>query len=565
MSTPGAAGYDAGFTGRGSAALEAGELAVLELVAIGAPLEETLDALARLFESEAEGMLASILAVKDGKVRHVAAPTLPRGWAELVDGQPIGPNQGSCGTAAYLKEPVMVADIATDRRWQAYRDAALGFGLRACWSMPIFGPEREVFGTFAFYYGEPREPTPRLLALASRASKLATVAFQRHRHLTALEQSQQHLALVYNHSSDVHFEIDVEPDGYRFVSVNPAFIKATGLTAEQVVGKLVHEVIPEPSLSLVLDKYAQAIRTKTTVRWDEVTPYPTGLKRGDVAITPVFDEAGQARHLIGSVRDMTAQYELLVDVSQLRQTEAELRHALEELQESYGKLSKLEELRDDLVHMIVHDMRSPLTALQGHLGLLEESAAGALTVAAREDLSTALRAARVVNEMANELLDVSRLEQGKLPLALGEHDLGPLAADVCHELGSLEPGRKLELDVPGQLLARYDDRLVRRVIENLVSNAVKHTPAAGRIWLSLAARGDRIRLSVADEGAGIAPEARARIFEKFGRVTGGAPERFHSAGLGLAFSKLAIEAHGGSIGLDAREPRGSVFWFELPR
>jgi PAS domain S-box-containing protein len=565
VSAPGGIESCTGFSGASSAALEAGELEVLELVAVGARLEVTLDALARLFESEAEGMLASVLAVEDGKVRHVAAPSLPRGWAEVVDGQPIGPDRGSCGTAAYLKEPVIVTDIASDRRWRDYREAALTFGLRACWSTPIFGPEREVFGTFAFYYGEPREPTPRLLALASRASRLATVAFQRHRHLTALERSQQHLALVYQHSSDVHFEIDVEPDGYRFISVNPAFTKATGLAAEQVIGKFVHEVIPEPSRSLVLDKYAQAIRTKATVRWDEVTQYPTGLKRGDVAITPVFDDTGQARQLIGSVRDMTAQYELLVDVSQLRGTEAELRHAIEELRQSYGKLSELEELRDDLVHMIVHDMRSPLMALQGHLDLVEEEASGTLTVAAREDLSTAMRAARLVNDMANELLDVSRLEQGKLPVEFGEHDLVVLLADVCRELGTLERGRKFELDVPAQFVARCDERLVRRVVENLVSNAVKHTPAAGRIWLSVVARGERARVSVADEGAGIAPEARARIFEKFGRVTRGAEERFHSVGLGLAFSKLAIEAHGGSIGVDAREPCGSVFWFELPR
>jgi hypothetical protein len=131
MSTPGAARSDSGFIGTGSAELEAGELAVFELVAIGAPLEVTLDALARLFESEAEGMLASVLAVKDGKVRHVAAPTLPRGWAELVDGQPIGPDQGSCGTAAYLKEPVMVADIANDRVRLSVADEGAGIAPEA--------------------------------------------------------------------------------------------------------------------------------------------------------------------------------------------------------------------------------------------------------------------------------------------------------------------------------------------------------------------------------------------------------------------------------------------------
>ncbi|HVY26645.1 MAG TPA: PAS domain S-box protein [Polyangiaceae bacterium] len=302
-------------------ALDEGEARVLELVAADTPLEHTLRELALLFEAQAEGMLASILFVQDGKMRHAAAPSLPAQWREAVDGEPIGPNRGSCGTAAYLKEPVIVTDISTDLRWAAYRDVALSLGLRACWSTPIMGSERDVVGTFAFYYREPREPTPRLLALAARASRLATVAFQRHRHQVALHESEQHLALVYNHSGDVLYQLGVEPEGYRFLSVNPMFTKATGIPAEAVRGKWVHEIIPEPSLSLVLEKYAQAIRARTTVRWEELTPYPTGLRRGDVAITPVYDADGQARYLIGSVRDITEQYEMARELAELRQRE----------------------------------------------------------------------------------------------------------------------------------------------------------------------------------------------------------------------------------------------------
>jgi signal transduction histidine kinase len=102
------------------------------------------------------------------------------------------------------------------------------------------------------------------------------------------------------------------------------------------------------------------------------------------------------------------------------------------------------------------------------------------------------------------------------------------------------------------------------VIENLVTNAIKHTPSGGRVEIALR-RGDRrMRVEVRDEGRGISAADRSRIFEKFG-VLGGHNERgYHSAGLGLTFCKLAVEAHGGTIGVDAGEPRGSVFWFELP-
>jgi PAS domain S-box-containing protein len=167
---------------RRAEALAAGESRILEFVAASHPLEATLEELARLFESQADGMLASILLVENGTVHQAAGPSLPREWARHVDGEPIGLDRGSCGTAAHLKMPVIVTDIASDPRWALYREPALAHGLRACWSVPILTSEREVLGTFAFYYTEPRAPTPRLLELANQASRLATVAIERHRH-----------------------------------------------------------------------------------------------------------------------------------------------------------------------------------------------------------------------------------------------------------------------------------------------------------------------------------------------------------------------------------------------
>ena len=109
-----------------------------------------------------------------------------------------------------------------------------------------------------------------------------------------------------------------------------------------------------------------------------------------------------------------------------------------------------------------------------------------------------------------------------------------------------------------------DGGLVRRVMENLVSNGIKHTPAGSALQISLANVDDRVRVEVRDRGAGVPPDARERIFEKFGTVEGRLERASHSIGLGLAFCKLAIEAQGGTIGVDAGVPAGSRFWFELP-
>ncbi|HXI44535.1 MAG TPA: GAF domain-containing protein, partial [Bryobacteraceae bacterium] len=144
-------------------ALLAGENRVLEMVAKGDSLAEILDKLCVLVEEQSSGVLASILLMDpNGKqLRHGAAPNLPKTYTEAIDGAFIGPAVGSCGTAAYRAEQVIVSDIAADPLWADFRDLALAHSLRACWSTPIFSSEGKVIGTFAMYYREPRSPSPR--------------------------------------------------------------------------------------------------------------------------------------------------------------------------------------------------------------------------------------------------------------------------------------------------------------------------------------------------------------------------------------------------------------------
>jgi signal transduction histidine kinase len=166
--------------------------------------------------------------------------------------------------------------------------------------------------------------------------------------------------------------------------------------------------------------------------------------------------------------------------------------------------------------------------------------------------------------MTLDLIDLSRLEQGKMPLTLEICDLTELAARVRDTLGSLDRERPITLEHSGPVVAQCDPVIIRRVIENLVSNCVKHTPAGSAVRIVLTEGIDRVRIAVHDQGPGIAPDARARIFEKFGTLETRQQQRYHSSGLGLAFCKLAVEAHRGTIGVDAGVSSGSTFWFELP-
>ncbi len=161
--------------------LREGEQRVLERIAAGSALPEILDALCRLVEEHARPALASILLVDaDGeRLRHGAAPHLPRAYVEAIDGSRIGERAGSCGTAAWRKAPVHVLDIATDPLWADYKELALVHGLRASWSTPIFSRDGRVLGTFALYYKEPRDSRPEDEALVARATEIAGIAIQR--------------------------------------------------------------------------------------------------------------------------------------------------------------------------------------------------------------------------------------------------------------------------------------------------------------------------------------------------------------------------------------------------
>ena len=173
---------------------------VLELIASGAPLRQTLDELVQVVEAASnEGMRASILLVDDDglRLRHASAPSLPEAYNRAIDGIAIGPAVGSCGTAAFRGETVMVSDIDTDPLWKDFRDLAVRFGLRACWSTPVFGADGAVVGTFANYYSEPRDASPRDRELTDLITRTAAIAIDHERRRSRLDREMQRLQRMY--------------------------------------------------------------------------------------------------------------------------------------------------------------------------------------------------------------------------------------------------------------------------------------------------------------------------------------------------------------------------------
>ncbi|HMJ21416.1 MAG TPA: MEDS domain-containing protein, partial [Terriglobales bacterium] len=162
-------------------ALRDGESRILEMIARDARLEEILESLVRVVEAQFAGLLCSVLLLDDdGKhAKHGAAPSLPDPYTKAVDGLCIGPKAGSCGTAMYRRELVVVTDILEDPLWEAYREVAEPYGLRACWSTPILAHSGKALGSFAMYYREPRSPSPAETRALEMATHLAGIAIER--------------------------------------------------------------------------------------------------------------------------------------------------------------------------------------------------------------------------------------------------------------------------------------------------------------------------------------------------------------------------------------------------
>jgi two-component system sensor histidine kinase/response regulator len=263
----------------------------------------------------------------------------------------------------------------------------------------------------------------------------------------------------------------------------------------------------------------------------------------------------------GGVDYVTKPFQLEEVEARVR-THLELRRKTAELERSYAQLQQLEKLRQDLTHMVAHDMRSPLLSLRIAVDMIDASAK--MVESGNAEISSmARRSVTALVEMVTQMLDVSRMEAGQMELRRADADLAALAGEVIGEFRLLAREKPITLKAEAPVHGRFDTAIVGRVLGNLVGNALKFTKADGGVTVRVIATDKEARVEVEDCGPGIAPEFHRRIFEKYARLESG--RQFAGTGLGLAFCKMAIEAHGGAIGVRSEVGQGCVFWFTLPR
>jgi len=245
-----------------------------------------------------------------------------------------------------------------------------------------------------------------------------------------------------------------------------------------------------------------------------------------------------------------------------------LKAATDSLEDTLRKLREVEKMRDDLMKMIVHDLKTPLTSVLATMEMLIDGDFGSLTDEQKKMLADAEGKAEDLLALIGDLLEVSRIEEATMTLDLQPIAPAALLREVVHEwsIRFQQEGATADVDVSDDApVFEADKALLMRVLGNLVQNALTHSAQAITLHLSARRQNDGILFTVADNGPGIPPEYHEVIFRKFERVKNAIAPRTRSSGLGLAFCKLVVDAHGGRIWVQsAGEGKGSSFHFVLP-
>jgi PAS domain S-box-containing protein len=527
----------------------AGQSRVLEMIAADAPLLEVLKSLVLLMEGQAEGLRCSILLLnRDGKhVRHGAAPNLPEPYVKAVDGAPIGPRNGSCGTAMYTRRPVVVTDVMTDPLWADYRQLAQICGLCACWSTPILSPQGDVLGSFAMYRQEKRGPQPEETRLTEIATHIAGIAIDRQRQQEVLRERDARISVAAE-SADLAFWV-LYPEGDAWMSDKGRRIYGFDSNLPLTCDLILSRIHPDERAAVKAD-YDRSCSLHGAFESEHRLLLPYGKTRWVIMRGRCLrDEHGNLLETIGVTLDVSAQKQAALQVQVQREEMAHRNRVA---------------LMGEMTASFAHELNQPLTAIANNASaarrFLER---GNIDV---ELLRELLQSMVADSQRAGEVMRGIRSLVRKEPSVHTVLNLNSIITDTVRLVSSDVLNREsvvtTELDphlpqVQGTLVQ------IQQVLLNLIINALDAMeglpPAERRVIVRTRSdKGDVAEVSLRDFGTGLPKDRPDKVFDHFFST------KQKGMGMGLTIVRSIIEAHGGTITAENAPDRGARMVVRLP-
>jgi NtrC-family two-component system sensor histidine kinase KinB len=447
--------------------------------------------------------------------------------AEEVTGLRLPSEKGVVGWVAQTGKPLLVPEARADERFYAGVDESTGFETRVILAVPIRAQDRTIGVIEAINPtdGAFDDDAQRLLL---SVADLAAVAIQNAELYERARQAERRYESLFNEGSDPVMVLDL--DG-KVLDINRRTVEVFERPRDQAIGEPLSGL-----LGISNQACEEAIRQ---------------VLEGHSPVSEVKLQSGE-------------------DIRILETHMAKInyggREAIQWLGHDVSERVALEKMRADLTHMVVHDLRNPLGSIMGSLQLIHTAfAEHDETLPISKLLSVAMRSGQKLYLLIDSLLDLGRLEAGETELSKTPVDVGVLVQEAAEQIQPFALSRKQELSTrvaPDATEVFADRDLILRVLTNLLDNAVKFTHRGGHVTLSAEWMEDGVLFTIMDDGVGIPPEYRQRIFERFARLEN--VDGVRGTGLGLAFCKLAVEAHGGRIWVESEVGEGSQFKFTLP-
>ncbi len=562
---------------------------VLELITEDQPLSEIAHKIIETVEKHLSNCMASILLLDEekGTLNILAAPNLPDSFSKGIVGVKIEDEINCCSKAVYIKKEVIVGDIANEPLCPDYKQLAMKHDIKSCWSSPIFSSQKKVLGTFAIYCDDVRTPTKGEREIVANMTQLTSVAIERHNVNKALRKSKEQLEeKVAQRTNEITATVEklVEANQSLENQIETTKVAENRAMASQALFAAIAQNFPKGVISvfntnmevvyLEGEELQKFKLDKNDYEGKSINDLPVITKELKEQIKQDVQKTLSGEHLsfemtygkqnysVNSIplyADKNITWALFVHTNTTDQKRVQL-----ELLKALQTEQELNELKSRFISMASHEFRTPLSAILSSAILIGKQNEPGKEEKRKKYIKQIKSNVRNLVVILNDFLSLSKLEEGKTALQLADFDLVELTQSVIDEIEtSQKEGQTLILEHEQPAVSVFlDAKLMRHILINLISNAIKYSEENSKIYVGISATEDKVSLQVADEGMGIPIEEQDNLFERFFRAKNAT--NIQGTGLGLHIVKQYTELMGGTISFKSKLGKGAIFYVDFP-